>query len=381
MRGPPASRAEVAFDNRTGRRGRPKVKVVVQVPCLNEEATLPLVFEHMPREIPGVDILEFLVVDDGSSDRTIEVAKSLGVQHVVRHTRNMGLGASFRDGVHRALELGADIVVNTDGDNQYPSERIPDLIRPILDGSADIVIGDRQTHAIEHFSPLKKWLQKVGSRVVNLAADTDLPDAASGFRAYSREALIRLNPVTRFSYCMETIIQAGNKHLKVMSVPIDTNPKTRESRLFGSMREHVMKSGATIVRAYMMYKPLTFFASVAGFLFVLGLVPFARFLYLVSFTSDNGGTGRHLQSLVVGSVLLIAGVITVALGFIADLIRINRILIEDSLEQQKRERFRRPEISDGSVPTAHPVEDRSQYGLVGSPPVTGPRPTTSRRGG
>jgi glycosyltransferase involved in cell wall biosynthesis len=315
------------------------MKVVVQVPCLNEEATLPLVFERMPRAIPGVDLLEFLVVDDGSSDRTVEVARSLGVHHIVRHRRNMGLGASFRDGYLKALDLGADIVVNTDGDNQYPSERIPDLIRPIIEGRADIVIGDRQTHAIEHFSPLKKRLQRVGSRVVNIAADTDLPDAASGFRAYSRESLIRLNMVTRFSYCTEMIIQAGNKRLKIESVPIDTNPKTRESRLFASTAEHVFKSAVTIVRAYMMYRPLTFFAWLAGLLFVAGLVPFVRFAFLVWFSPHNGGTARHIQSLVVGSVLLIAAVITAALGVIADLIRINRVLIEDSLEQNKRMRY------------------------------------------
>jgi len=322
------------------------VKLVIQVPCLNEEDTLPLVFERMPRHIPGIDSIEFLVIDDGSTDRTVEVARRLGVRHFVRHTRNMGLGQSFRDGVLKALEMGADIVVNTDGDNQYPSERITDLIRPILDGAADIVIGDRQTHTIEHFSPMKKRLQKVGSKVVNLAADTNLPDAASGFRAYSREALIRLNPVTKFSYCLETIIQAGNKHLQIISIPVETNAKTRESRLFDSTGEHVMKSAATILRAYVMYRPLTFFASLGGFLFIVGLIPFVRFLALIWFTSTNGGTARHIQSLVVGSVVMIAAVITLALGVIADLIRINRILIEDSLEQQKRERYARVDVPD-----------------------------------
>jgi glycosyltransferase involved in cell wall biosynthesis len=332
------------------------VKVIIQVPCLNEEETLPLVFEQMPREIPGVDVLEYLVVDDGSTDRTSEIARKLGVHHIVRHTRNMGLGASFRDGCLRALELGADVVVNTDGDNQYPSERIPDLVRPIVEGRADIVIGDRRTHQIEHFSPLKKRLQRLGSHVVNVAAGTDLPDAASGFRAYSRESLIRLNLVTRFSYCTETIIQAGNKRLQIASVEIDTNPKTRESRLFGSMAEHVVKSGATIVRAYMMYRPLTFFAWVAGILFAAGLVPFVRFAYLVWFTASSGGTARHVQSLVLGSVLLIAAVITGALGVIADLIRINRVLIEDSLEQQKRSRYgeSRHLVDVGTVPESPP---------------------------
>ena len=217
---PPQERSARPAVARMPAHGIPTVKLIIQVPCLNEEATLPLVFERMPRHIPGVDSIEFLVIDDGSQDDTVEVARRLGVHHVVRHTRNMGLGQSFHDGVHKALELGADIVVNTDGDNQYPSERIPDLIKPILDGRADIVIADRQTDTIEHFSPLKKRLQKVGSRVVSIAADTDMPDAASGFRAYSREALIRLNTVTRFSYSMETIIQAGNKHLAIASIPV-----------------------------------------------------------------------------------------------------------------------------------------------------------------
>jgi glycosyltransferase involved in cell wall biosynthesis len=315
------------------------VKLVVQVPCLNEEETLPLVLRSVPRHIPGIDTIELLVIDDGSTDHTFEVAQALGVRHFVRHTRNMGLGQSFHDGVLTALEMGADILVNTDGDNQYPSERIGDLVAPIVHGSADIVIGDRQTDKIEHFSSVKKRLQRIGSRVVNLAADTDVPDAASGFRAYSREALIRLNPVTRFSYCTETIIQAGNKHLEITSIPIEVNPKTRDSRLFKSTGEHVMKSAATILRAYVMYRPLTLFATLGTLLLVAGLIPFVRFLALLWFTTNNGGTARHIQSLVIGSVIIIASVITFALGVIADLIRINRSLVEDSLEQQKRARF------------------------------------------
>ena len=313
------------------------MKVVIQIPCLNEERTLPLVFERMPRAIDGVDVVEYLVIDDGSSDRTSEVARQLGVHHIVRHTRTMGLGQSFRDGALKALELGADVLVNTDGDNQYPSERIPDLVAPVLAGRADIVVADRQTHRIEHFSPAKKRLQRLGSRVVNAAAGTDLPDAASGFRAYSRQALLKLNTVTRFSYCMETIIQAGNKRLAITSVPIDTNPKTRESRLFNSSLEHVAKSAATIVRAYLMYRPLLFFAAPGTVLFLGGLVPFVRFLVLLAAT--NTGGARHLQSLILGAVLVITSFLAFALGVIADLIRINRILIEDQLEQEKRDRF------------------------------------------
>jgi hypothetical protein len=256
----------------------------------------------------------------------------------VHHTRTEGLGQSFHDGAMKALEMGADILVNTDGDNQYPSERIPDLVAPIVHRMADIVVADRQTHKIEHFSFAKKKLQKFGSRVVNIAASTELPDAASGFRAYSRESLIRLNLVTKFSYCMETIIQAGNKRMKIASVPIDTNAKTRESRLFNSTLEHVVRSGATILRAYVMYRPFVLFASMGTFLFALGLVPFIRFLILTE-THTGVGVGRHIQSLLVGGVLVLGAFITFALGVIADLIRMNRVLIEEGLVQQKRMRF------------------------------------------
>jgi glycosyltransferase involved in cell wall biosynthesis len=324
------------------------VKLVVQIPCLNEEATLPLVFEKMPRRIPGIDSIEFLVIDDGSRDRTSEVATRLGVQHILRHTRNMGLGQSFHDGALKALELDADILVNTDGDNQYPSEMIPELIRPIQEGRADIVVADRQTHTIEHFSPAKKFLQRFGSRVVNLVAGTDLPDAASGFRAYSREALLRLNPMARFSYCMETIIQAGNKRLAITSIPVSTNAKTRESRLFGNMAEHVVKSALIILRAYIMYKPMMLFTSISGFLFVLAVIPFVRFLVLLEFGHNSAGV-HHIQSLIAGAILAIASVLFFALGVIADLIRINRSLTEDSLEQQKRERFQPSTLSGVAV--------------------------------
>jgi glycosyltransferase involved in cell wall biosynthesis len=319
------------------------MKLVIQVPCLNEEQTLPLVFAGMPAEIPGIDEIEYLVIDDGCSDATVEVARRLGVRHFVHHTRTMGLGQSFQDGVMKALELGADILVNTDGDNQYPSERIPDLVAPIIHGMADIVVADRQTHKIEHFSPLKKRLQKVGSRVVSIAASTELPDAASGFRAYSRESLIRLNLVTKFSYCTETIIQAGYKRLEITSVPVDTNPKTRESRLFRSTGEHVVRSATTILRAYVMYRPLMLFATLGSLLFLLGLVPFVRFLVLTA-TGSGVGVGRHVQSLVVGGVLVLGSLITFSLGVIAELIRINRALIEEGLTQQKRQRFARSDL-------------------------------------
>ena len=243
--------------------------------------------------------------------------------------------SSFQDGVDYALGIGADIVVNTDGDNQYPQDRIPELVRPIVEARADIVIADRQVHLVEHFSPAKKALQKVGSHVVNSAAGTQLPDAASGFRAYSRESLMQLNTVTRFSYCMESIIQAGNKRMRIESVPVVTNSKTRESRLFKSTRQHVFKSASAIVRAYIMYKPYVIFGWVSAILALLGIVPFVRYAGLVAM----GEGGGHLQSLIVGAVLLILAFLCVMLGIISDLIRTNRILIEANLEHTKRARF------------------------------------------
>jgi len=309
------------------------MKVFIQIPCLNEETTLPLVFKTMPKTLPGVDQVEYLIIDDGSTDKTIEVAKKLGVNHVVKHPYNMGLARSFRDGVDYALAHGADIVVNTDGDNQYPQDRIKDLIRPIVDGEADIVIGDRQTHKIAHFSRFKKFMQKFGTGVVNAAADTKLPDAPSGFRAYSRNALYRLNVVTQFSYTMETIIQAGNKRLHTVSVPIDTNEKTRESRLFKSSFQHMRKSGSAIVRSYIMFKPIQVFGWLGGVLFVAGLIPFIRYAVFALWVHD--GSRGHLQSLILGITLLVAGLLSLALGVIADLLRTNRILMEDTLERIK----------------------------------------------
>lgn len=317
------------------------MKLVIQVPCLNESETLPLVFADMPTEIAGIDEIEYLVIDDGCTDGTVEVARRLGVTNFVRHTRTMGLGQSFQDGAMRALEMGADILVNTDGDNQYPSGRIPDLVGPVLRHEADIVVADRQTNRIAHFSWTKRKLQRIGTVVVNKAASTELPDAASGFRAYSRESLLRLNLVTRFSYCTESIVQAGNKRLKVTSIPIETNPRTRDSRLFRNSAEHVTRSAATIVRAYVMYRPLALFFWLGFLLFALGMIPFVR--YLVLYLTDTGtGVGRHLQSLVIGGVLVMGALIVWSLGVIAELIRINRVLIEESLTQQKRMRLESP---------------------------------------
>ena len=307
------------------------MKVFVQIPCLNEEGTLHLVLESIPKKIKNVDHLEILIVDDGSTDKTIEVAKSYGVKHFVRHTRNMGLARSFRDGIDYALKHGADIVVNTDGDNQYPQDRIGDLVQPIIAGKADIVIADRQTATIEHFSPFKKRMQRFGSGVVNFVADTNLPDAASGFRAYSRKSLLRLNIFTPFSYCMETIIQAGQKHLCIVSIPVTTNPKTRESRLFKNIWQHMARSGKAIIRSYIMFKPLVFFGAFGLLALVIGIIPFIRYVILLVL----GISGQHLQSLLFGAVMLSVAFISFALMVIAELQRANRILAEDQLERIK----------------------------------------------
>jgi glycosyltransferase involved in cell wall biosynthesis len=322
------------------------MKLVVQIPCLNEEETLPAVLESIPKQIPGIDEIVVLVINDGSTDRTVEVAKEHGVRHFVMHARNQGLGRSFHDGVQRALELGADIVVNTDGDNQYPQDRIADLVQPIIAGKADIVIADRQVHLVEHFSSLKIMLQKLGSKVVNKAAGTELPDAASGFRAYSRDSLLHLNTITRFSYCMETIIQAGNKKLKIDSVPVVTNEKTRESRLFSSMSQHIRMSAGAIIRAYIMYKPYVIFTFLAVLFGVLGLIPFIRWVVL-SFTDHSAG--GHVQSLIIGSVCLLIAFMSIMLGVISDLIRTNRSLIEDALEHTKQIRFNSSATESESV--------------------------------
>ncbi len=313
------------------------MKLFVQIPCLNEEDTLPDVLKTIPKKINGIDSIDIVVIDDGSSDKTIEVAKKYGVGHFVRHKKNQGLARSFSDGLDYCLSHGADIIVNTDGDNQYPQQDIPKLVKPILDGKAEIVIADRQTHKIGHFSPIKKFFQKFGSWVVNKAAGTKLPDAASGFRAYSKEAAIRINVITTFSYCMETIIHAGNKRMPIESVKITTNPKTRESRLFKSMWQHMYKSGIAIVRSFTMHKPYVIFMSLGLILFVAGLIPFVRY-GIIYFSGDRG---EHLQSLILGAILLFASMISFALGIIADLIRTNRILIEENLEMTKRIKYKK----------------------------------------
>ncbi len=308
------------------------MKLIVQIPCFNEEQTLPQTVADIPRRIDGIDEVEVLVIDDGSRDRTVEVARDIGVDHIVRNKRNVGLARSFRKGLDACLVRGADIIVNTDGDNQYVGADIAKLVEPIIGGRADIVIGDRETHKIEHFSPVKKLLQYLGSGVVRKLAGIWVPDTVSGFRAFSREAAIRLNVVSSFSYTIETVIQAGKRQMMVLSVPIRTNPKTRDSRLFRSIPHFIQNSLGTMMRMYAMYQPLRVFFFVGLALSVIGLLPILRFLFLY-FT--DGGAG-HLQSLLLGSVFVILGFITFMIGLVADLISFNRQLLEMTLERVRR---------------------------------------------
>ena len=308
------------------------MKLIVQIPCLNEEKTLPKTLKDIPREIPGVDKVEVLIIDDGSTDRTVEVAREHGADHIVRLTNNKGLAEAFMTGLNAALQLGADIIVNTDGDNQYRGEDIPKLIQPILDGRADIVIGDRQIDRIPHFSRVKKWLQKLGSWVVRQVSNTNIPDTTSGFRAFSREAALQINVISRFTYTLETIIQAGKKNLAITSVPVETNEKLRESRLFSSIPAYIKRSVSTIFRIYSVYEPLKIFVIVGGIVFFLGLAISVRFLY---FFFRGHGSG-HVQSLIFAAVLFIIGFQTIVMGLMADLIGANRRLLESALYRLRK---------------------------------------------
>ncbi|MBU1110649.1 glycosyltransferase family 2 protein [Patescibacteria group bacterium] len=310
------------------------MKLFVQIPCYNEEETLPLVIRSIPREIAGIERVEIIVIDDGSTDRTAQVARELGVEHILKHRTNKGLAQSFEDGLNYALLQGADIIVNTDGDNQYPQSEIPRLIEPIMKGEADIVIANRQTDKISHFSWKKKMLQKLGSGTVRIISRVKLPDAPSGFRAYSREAALHMNIVTNFSYVIETIIQASKKGFKIVSIPVITNPQTRKSRLFKSNWEHIKKSGSTLVRVYMVYEPFKAFFYLGSLIFGAGFILGLRFLYFYFFV--NGGRTGHVQSLILAAVLLMIGFQVFVLGVIADLIGINRRLVEKLLYQDKK---------------------------------------------
>ncbi|HFQ82001.1 MAG TPA: glycosyltransferase family 2 protein [Desulfobacterales bacterium] len=308
------------------------MKLIVQIPCLNEEHSLPQTVRDIPRRIDGIDEVEILIVDDGSTDRTIETARQIGVDHIVVHINNKGLAAAFRTGLDACLRLGADIIVNTDGDNQYKGQDIPKLVAPILAGRAEIVVGDRQTDNIPHFELHKKILQKFGSTIVRVLSGTDLPDAVSGFRAFSRDAAMQLNILTHYSYTVETILQAGKRTMAISSVHVGTNPKTRESRLIKSTPGFVVNQLNTMARMYAMHQPLRYFFVISVIIMLTGAVPMVRFF---SFYFRGLGDG-HIQSLILGSSLLVIGFQVLVLGFLGDVISFNRRLIEDTLNRVKK---------------------------------------------
>jgi len=308
------------------------MKLIVQIPCYNEEQTLPQTYDDIPKEIDGIDSVQVLIIDDGSTDKTVEVARKIGVDFIVQNAKNKGLARTFKAGMDACLRLGADIIVNTDGDNQYNGQDIPKLIKPILDRRADIVVGDRQTDTIPHFSPFKKKMQRLGSFVVQKLSETSVPDTVSGFRAFSREAALQMNVVSPFSYTIETVIQAGKKHLAITSVPIGTNPKTRESRLFKSIPNFIERSVSTMIRVYTMYQPLRVFFYIGCLAFILGLIPSFRFLF--QYLSGNGS--GHIQSLIFAAIMFIIGFQAVMIGMLADVIGFNRKLIEEILVKVRK---------------------------------------------
>jgi glycosyltransferase involved in cell wall biosynthesis len=302
-------------------------KLIIQIPCLNEAETLPATLRDLPRRIPGIDLIEVLVIDDGSTDGTVDVARANGVEHIISLRNRRGLAAAFTTGIDAALKLGADFIVNTDGDNQYAGEDICTLVAPLVNGEADVVIGDRNVAALQHLSWTRKRLQHIGSWVVRQVSNTRVPDTTSGFRAYSREAALRMNIVSDFTYTLESIIQAGKKKMSIAHVPIRSNPKTRPSRLFDSVWTYVKRSSSTIVRIYAMYEPFKVFTSIGFLTFLAGLAISFRFLY---FYFNNDGQG-HLQSLLLAAVLMIVGFQVMLIGLVADVISANRKLLEDLL--------------------------------------------------
>jgi len=319
------------------------MKLIVQIPCYNEEETLPVTVADIARDVPGVDKVEVLIIDDGSTDRTVEVARECGVDHIVKLAGNKGLAIAFRAGMDACLQRGADIIVNTDGDNQYCGADVAKLVQPIVRGEADMVIGERPIDTIAHFSFLKKKLQRLGSWVIRQVSGTNVPDATSGFRAFSREAAFRLNVVSRYSYTLESIIQAGSRGFSIASVPIGTNAKLRESRLFKNMWSYIANSTTTILRIYAMYKPLRFFSAIASVLFTAGTLISVRFLYY--YFSDDQGEG-HIQSLILAAILIILGFQTFVTGLLSDIIASNRRLTEDQLYHLRKHTFDSPPTDD-----------------------------------
>jgi glycosyltransferase involved in cell wall biosynthesis len=339
------------------------MKLIIQIPCLDEEETLPVTLADLPRTVDGFETVEWLVIDDGSTDRTVAVAREHGVDHIVRLTNNKGLASGFQAGLDAGLKLGADVIVNTDADNQYYGGDIPKLVEPILRGDADMVVGDREVMTIEHFSPLKKMLQRLGSWVVRRASQTTVPDTTSGFRAYNREAALAMQVVSNYTYTLETIIQAGKMLIAVDHVPVATNAKMRESRLFPSMWSYIRRNGVSIFRVYSMYEPLRVFMLGAILIGLAALVVWGRFAYFYVFAGEGAG---HVQSLILGAVLFNAAMLLAALGIIGDLLSGQRIMLQRTFE-----RVRRIELELG-VPPSH-------YEPGARP--TGHEPTTGAQSG
>ncbi len=327
------------------------MKLIIQIPCLNEESTLPVTLSELPRSVPGFDLVEWLVIDDGSTDATVEIARAHGVDHIVRLTNNKGLAQGFQAGLDAALKLGADVIVNTDADNQYRADDIPKLVAPIVRGNADMVIGDREVMTIEHFSGIKKLLQRLGSWVVRRASNTTVPDTTSGFRAYNREAALQVQVVSRFTYTLETVIQAGKMLVAIDHVPIRTNPKLRDSRLFESTSSYVSTNAASIFRIYAQYEPLRVFLAAAAIVGLAALIVWGRFAVL--FISGHGQ--GHVQSVVLGSMLFVVAVQLAALGVIGDLLAANRVLIQRTIE-----RTRRIELKLGVEPSHYEPGERRE---------------------
>jgi glycosyltransferase involved in cell wall biosynthesis len=307
-------------------------KLIIQIPCLNEALTLPATVAALPRVIPGVDEIEILVIDDGSTDNTADVAGSLGVKHIVRFERNKGLAAAFMAGLEASVQAGADVIVNTDADNQYQADEIAKLVAPILEGRAELVVGDRGVASLQNFSWVKRQLQVIGSWVLGRAAELATPDATSGFRALSRECALRTMVLSNYSYTLETLIQAGARRAAVVFVPVGTNQETRSSRLMTGMPHYVRKSGLTIVRAYTMYRPMRVFTVIGAVLILLGVLPGLRFLYLYFFVDRVG----HIQSLILAAILIIVGVQTLLIGVVADLISFNRQIMEEAVYRLRK---------------------------------------------
>jgi len=307
------------------------IKLIIQIPCYNEEKTLPLTVADLPRKIKGVDKIEILVIDDGSTDQTLRVAEKIEIDHILHFNQNKGLARAFDAGIDQCLKLGADIIVNTDGDNQYRGQDISELVQPILDGRADVVIGDRQIEHIPHFSWTKKRLQRMGSAVIRWLSHAPVRDAASGFRAFSKQAAIRINTVTEFSYTFENIIQMGFQKLKVISVPVLVNPKTRQSRLFRTIPGFLIQQFKTTLKVYATYKSLKVFSLMGLMVLIPGLIGFLRFLFFYFTRSGEG----HVQSLIFSTTLIIVGFLFFTIGLVADLIGHNRKLIEKALVKIK----------------------------------------------